>query len=95
MKIYRLFLFPLLLFSQEVTRSYDFNYLREFIYIGAGKIEIKQGDRNRLTLTAEEPLMENTLFADQRGVLSLAPKDPLFTGRFPGIIKGVLHERSS
>lgn len=93
MKIHRLFLlflFPLSLFSQEVTRSYDFNYLREFIYIGAGKIEIKQGDRNRLTLTAEEALMENTLFADQRGVLSLAPKDPFFTGRYPGIMKGVL-----
>ncbi|MCP5505872.1 MAG: DUF2807 domain-containing protein [Chlamydiales bacterium] len=90
MRLFLLFLLPISLFCQEVTRSYDFNYIREFIYIGAGKIEIKQGERNRLTLTAEEALMDNTLLADQRGILSLAPKDPFFTGRFPGIMKGVL-----
>lgn len=78
------------LFSIEATKIYDINYVREFVYIGAGKIEIKQSDRNRLILKGEEPLIANVLLDDGRGILSLSPKDPFCMGRYPGIVTGVL-----
>lgn len=85
-----LFLLNVQLFSNEITKSYDLNYVREFVYIGAGKIEIKQSNRNRLTLTGKEVLLNKTLFSNEEGVLTLAPKDAFFTGQSPEIIRGTL-----
>lgn len=89
-----LFLLNIQLFSHEFSKTYDINYLREFVYIGAGNLEIKQSDRNRLTLTGEESLLDNTFFSNERGVLTIAPKDPFFTGRYPGIVKGMLEVKN-
>ena len=74
-----------ILFSHEVTKSYDFNHIREFSYVGMGKIEIKQGDKNQLILTANPKLLEKIVVTNQRGVLSIALSDT-----YKGIIKGVL-----
>jgi hypothetical protein len=77
-------------FSHEVTRTYDFSYLREFAYHGPGKIEIKQGEKNELTLTADPELLNKTYIKEKKGILTISPKDEFFAGRFPGIINGTL-----
>jgi hypothetical protein len=74
------------LLSGEITRSYDLNSTKEFVCAGDWKIEIKQTDRNHLTLTAKEPLLNNLVFSHKTKVLSLSQKAP----PLPGTIKGVL-----
>lgn len=83
--VFFLLLYNILIFSNEVTRTYDLNSIREFVYGGGGKIEIKQTGRNRLTLAGKASLLNNTLLTNQRGILSLTPKD-----HSSEIIEGIL-----
>lgn len=81
-------------FTHEVTRVYDFSYLREFSYHGRGNIEIKQGEKDRLTITTDSELIDHIHISDHRGVLDIHPKGEFFIGHFPGTIKGTLEVKN-
>lgn len=86
----------LLLFSitflsaHETTRSYEYDYLRELVFRGEGKIEIKQGSKNYLEISADPDLLRNTEILDKQGVLTICPSDADFFASFPGIINAKL-----
>lgn len=80
--------------SHEITQTFNFSYLREFTYDGPGKIEIKQGDKDRLTLTADEDLLGRTNILNHDGTLSISPKKQFFSGKYLGIITGTLEVKN-
>ena len=81
-------------FSHEVTKTYNFNYLKEFTYIGHGNIEIKQGEKDQLTLTADPKLLDSTHISDHKGTLKIISKDEVFSRNFPGTITGTLEVKN-
>lgn len=81
-------------FSIEVTRIYDFSHVRELSYYGQGKLEIKQADKNRLTLTTDSELIEHIHISDHQGVLDIQPKGEFNSGNFPENMIGTLEVKN-
>ena len=76
--------------AHEITHSYEYDYLRELVFHGEGKMEIKQGSKNHLEISADPALLRNIEISDKRGVLMIRPGDVDFSARFPGIINAKL-----
>ncbi|QVL54862.1 MAG: DUF2807 domain-containing protein [Simkaniaceae bacterium] len=76
--------------AHEITRSYEYDYLRELVFHGEGKMEIKQGSENHLEISADPALLRNIKISNNRGVLMILPDDVDFSARFPGIINAKL-----
>jgi len=76
--------------ARENTYSHKYDYIRELVFHGEGKMEIKQGSENHLEISADPALLRNIEISDQQGVLMIRPGDADFSTRFPGIINAKL-----
>ena len=81
-----LLLSALFLSAHEITYSYEYDYLRELVFRGEGKMEIRQGSKNHLEISADPALLSNIEISDNQGVLMIHPGNADFSARFPGII---------
>ena len=68
-----------LLSAHEMTHSYE--YLRELIFHGEGKMEIKQGSKNYLEISADPALLGNIEILDKQGVLTIHPTSADFKAK--------------
>lgn len=77
-------------FTVELTRVYDFSDLRELSYHGQGKLEVKQSDKDRLTITADSELIDHLHISDYGRVLDIHVKEEFSLRNFPGNVVGTL-----
>jgi len=70
-----------LLSAHEMTHSYEYEYLRELVFHGEGKMEIKQGSKNHLEISADPALLGNIEILDKQGILTIHPASADFKAK--------------